>query len=109
MNSATVVYRAAEPAQPPPPPTAACTLVIFGASGDLTRRLLTPALYNPACDRLLPAPFTIVGVARDEFSDADFRARLTAAVQQFNTRPSFDPAVWERVAGRMHYTSGEFD
>ena len=109
MSDATVVYRPADPAQQPPAPTAACTLVIFGASGDLTRRLLTPALYNLACDRLLPMPFTIVGVARDAFSDADFRARLTAAVQQFNTRPTFDPAVWERMAAGMYYTPGEFD
>src|SRR5258707_13138397 len=50
MSSAAVVYRPAAPAEQPPAPGAGCTLVIFGAAGDLTRRLLTPTLYNLACD-----------------------------------------------------------
>jgi glucose-6-phosphate 1-dehydrogenase len=108
-SSDTVVYRPADPAQQPPAPDAACTLVIFGASGDLTRRLVMPALYNLACDRLLPTPFTVVGVARDELSDDEFRGRLTSAVQHFNTRASFEPAIWDPLAVRMHYTAGDFE
>src|SRR4051812_17245781 len=53
-----------------------CVLVLFGASGDLTRRLLMPALYNLACDRLLPEQFAVVGVALDPLSDEQFRDRM---------------------------------
>src|SRR5207237_582967 len=81
-----------------PPLDGDCTLVIFGASGDLTQRLLMPAIYNLACDGLLPRHFAIVGVAKDEMSSAQFRDHLTAAIQKFKTRPTFDPAVWDRLA-----------
>ena len=60
--------RAAAPVADP------CLLVIFGASGDLTKRLLMPALYNLACDGLLPERFAIVGIAMDEMSTDEFRA-----------------------------------
>lgn len=45
-----------------------CTLVLFDASGDLTRRLLTPALYKLACDGLLPEPFGVVGVSKEDYT-----------------------------------------
>ena len=48
--------------------------MIFGASGDLTRRLLMPAFYNLVCDGLLPRQCSIVGIARDDFSTEQFRA-----------------------------------
>ena len=60
-----------------------CALVIFGASGDLTKRKLFPALYSLACRRLLPEKFGIVGVARTEESDDQFREAMKAAVQEF--------------------------
>ena len=53
-----------------------CALVIFGASGDLTRRKLFPALYSLALRRLLPEQFAVVGVARSEESDDEFRERM---------------------------------
>src|SRR6185312_3179175 len=53
-----------------------CILVIFGASGDLTKRLLMPALFNLACDRLLPGRFAIVGIAMDEMTTEQFRAKM---------------------------------
>src|SRR5207302_5877630 len=59
-----------------------CILVIFGASGDLTQRKLFPALYSLAFRRLLPEHFAVVGVARTEESDDNFRDRMKQAVQQ---------------------------
>jgi glucose-6-phosphate 1-dehydrogenase len=85
-----------------------CILVLFGASGDLTKRLLMPALYNLCADKLLPEHFAIVGVARDELSSEQFRERLTADIQRFSTRQPFDPHNWERIASRMHYLPADF-
>jgi len=92
-----------------PPHDGDCTLVIFGASGDLTQRLLMPAIYNLACDGLLPRHLAIVGVAKDEMSSAQFRDHLTAAIHKFKTRPTFDPAVWDRLVSGMYYTHGTFE
>ncbi len=62
-----------EPARGTVPPGEPCLIVIFGASGDLTKRLLMPAFYNLTCDGLLPEQFAIVGIALDELSTDDFR------------------------------------
>ena len=58
-----------------------CALVIFGASGDLTRRKLFPALYSLALRQMLPERFGIVGVARSQETDDEFRERMKEAVQ----------------------------
>src|SRR5262245_37078385 len=89
-------------------PADPCIMVIFGASGDLTKRLLMPALYNLECDGLLPKRFAIAGLALDPFSTDEFRARMSADIRQFNTRPEFKPAVWDQFVTRLHYLSGEF-
>src|SRR5271154_6487415 len=85
-----------------------CILVIFGASGDLTKRLLMPALYNLSCDGLLPAQFAIIGVAMDELTTDSFRERLNLEIKSFNTRGSFDQAVWDNLSKRLHYIAGKF-
>ena len=85
-----------------------CILVIFGASGDLTKRLLMPALFNLACDRLLPGRFAIVGIAMDEWTTDEFRARMSEGVQQFGTRAPFDADTWSEFVERLHYTPGNF-
>lgn len=69
-------------AQPDP-----CCFVIFGASGDLTRRLLIPALYNLAASDLMPERFALIGVARGEETTENFRAALEAGLKEFATRP----------------------
>ena len=61
----------------------ACTLVIFGAAGDLTKRLLMPALYNLARTGLLPDNFALIGVDRADMSDESFRAHVAQAVTAF--------------------------
>src|SRR5579871_6486849 len=64
-------------------PADPCSFVIFGASGDMAHRLLVPALYNLAVGGLLPEAFAIIGVARGDKSDDDFRAGLETALRQF--------------------------
>jgi glucose-6-phosphate 1-dehydrogenase len=109
MAEQTLVYQVADsPPTGTPAPDGTCTLVIFGASGDLTWRLLVPALYNLACDRLLPEGFAVVGVARDTLPLEHFRERLSAGMQRFNTRSTLDAAVWQRLVDRFFYVQGEF-
>ncbi len=90
--------RAAEP----------CAVVIFGASGDLTKRKLVPALYHLAQNRLLPAEFAVVGVARREVSDEKFREQMRESVAEFSGEP-LDEAVWESFAKGLYYVTGSFD
>ena len=85
-----------------------CILAIFGASGDLTKRLLMPALYNLACDGMLPDHLAIVGMALDEMSTDAFRERISQDVARFNTRKDFDAAVWDKLRTRLYYESGQF-
>ncbi len=84
-----------------------CALVIFGASGDLTRRKLVPALWSLAVRDLLPEQFGIVGVARTAETDAQFRARMKDSVREFGRDP-LDEKVWKRLAAGMRYVSTDF-
>ncbi len=87
---------------------APCIMVIFGASGDLTRRKLIPALYNLALERLLPVGFTVVGFARHEEDDESFRQKMRAAVDEFSRRTPVDEAVWESFSQGLFYVRGDF-
>ena len=83
-------------------------LVIFGASGDLTQRKLIPGLYSLAHEGLLPSGQTIVGIARAEVSDEQFRANMRKACDEHaRTRP-VDDAIWETFAKGLFYVQGEF-
>src|ERR1039458_7351847 len=93
---------AAEPGRLPAPPPAA--LVIFGATGDLTKRKLVPALYALAVDGLLPKHFTVIGAARSELTDDQFRTAMRDAVTRF-ARLRLDEEVWSRFAEGLHYAS----
>jgi glucose-6-phosphate 1-dehydrogenase len=84
-----------------------CAMVIFGASGDLTKRKLFPALYSLAFRQLLPEQFAVLGVARTEETDDAFRERMKAAVQEFG-RDEFRDDVWERLAAGMRYVTADF-
>ena len=83
-------------------------MLIFGASGDLTKRLLVPALYNLACDGLLPANFALLGTAMDPLTTDSFRARMSEDIKKFHTRKDFDQAVWDDLVGRFNYIQGGF-
>jgi glucose-6-phosphate 1-dehydrogenase len=84
-----------------------CALVIFGASGDLTRRKLVPAIWSLAVRDMLPDRFGILGVARTEGSDEDFRARMRDAVEEFGQTP-IDEKLWKRLAAGMRYVCTDF-
>src|SRR5215510_12467921 len=77
------------------PPAGPCCLVIFGASGDLTHRLLVPALYNLAAGGLLPDAFAIIGIGRRKMSNDAFRSDLALALRRFAIR-----GIDERTAAR---------
>jgi glucose-6-phosphate 1-dehydrogenase len=82
-------------------------LVIFGATGDLARRKLLPALYNLAHQGALPERFELVGVSRREQPNDDYRAIVREAVERFSrTRP--DPAVLDGLLEDVRYISGTF-
>jgi glucose-6-phosphate 1-dehydrogenase len=81
-----------------------CAVVIFGASGDLTRRKLFPALYALAYRRLLPERFGIVGVARTEQSSRAFASAMRKGVREF-ARDPFDREVWEWLAAGIRYVA----
>jgi glucose-6-phosphate 1-dehydrogenase len=82
------------------------TIVIFGASGDLTVRKLVPALYNLHRRGRLKAPFQIVGVSRSPMSHAEFRAKMREGVRQFSAEHD-DPAAWEAFAQHVYYEAGD--
>jgi glucose-6-phosphate 1-dehydrogenase len=82
-------------------------LAIFGASGDLTQRKLLPALYALAYRHLLPAEFSVVGVARTAMSTEEFRERMRQAVME-HARDPFSEDVWEALAEGIRYVGTDF-
>ncbi len=97
------------------PPAGPCAMVIFGAGGDLTKRLVTPALYNLACTRLLPDNFLILGIDHVEGSDQTMRDKLTETMKGFvGGTGEFDPSkldmkAWSWLTERMFYLQGDFE
>src|SRR5262245_34077342 len=91
------------------PPDDDCLLVIIGATGDLTKRLLLPSLYNLACDNLLPNNFAIIGVGRSAGTTESFRDQMSKDIKTFNTRPDFDQGVWSQFVTQLHYASVSYD
>ena len=85
-----------------------CAMVIFGASGDLTKRLLMPAIYNLACDELLPHNFAVIGTALTDLSHEGFRDQLSKDIREFATR-DFDEKVWNELVSGLYYVPGSFD
>jgi glucose-6-phosphate 1-dehydrogenase len=85
-----------------------CVMVIFGAAGDLTKRKLIPALYNLKKSNLLPDNFAVIGVARAEMNDQEFRNRLRDDLHELAPE-DVDPAPWKWLEERLYYLSGDFD
>src|SRR5579862_7325643 len=85
-------------------PGDACAMVIFGASGVLTKRKLIPALYNLAKDNLLSKEFALIGFARNEMTNEQFRERLAADIKEFATT-DVDPELWGWFSERIYYIS----
>jgi glucose-6-phosphate 1-dehydrogenase len=89
-----------------------CVMVIFGGSGDLTKRLLVPALYNLACDGLLSDNFAVLGVGRSKITDDEFRESMAGeenGLRQFHTRKEFDEAECEKLTNRFHFSSASIN
>ncbi|GJD72793.1 glucose-6-phosphate dehydrogenase [Methylobacterium goesingense] len=105
------VAETGEPVAKAPP----CTLVIFGAGGDLTKRLLMPALYNLASGGLLDDAVRIIGVDHNANTDEGWRQALSDTMQSFTTdRTSefhpdhIDPEAWGFIRERLHFRQGDF-
>ncbi len=91
------------------PTPGATTLVIFGASGDLTRRKLLPALYNLSRGQRLPARFSVLGVARSPLGDDGFRRQFVGGLREFVGEAAVRDEVASSFTERLHYVAGELD
>ena len=91
-----------------PPQADPCAFVVFGATGDLTRRKLLPSLYHLRANGLLPRDFTFVGVARRPLDDEGYRAQAERAVRELGGG-TVDPALWKAFAEGLHYVQGDFE
>ena len=85
-----------------------CAMVIFGVSGDLTRRKLIPALYNLASQQLLSREFAVVGIGRTPMTTEEARKKYSEDFKQFATG-AIDPDLWEWFVRRLQYVSGDFN
>ena len=88
--------------------TSPALMVIFGASGDLANRKLLPALYKLSQQRLLQPNFVILGFARSQLTDTEFRLRARTSMVT-NSEVEFQHAAWEAFAPRLFYISGKYD
>ena len=86
-----------------------CTIVIFGASGDLTARKLIPALYQLFKEKQMPTDFRVVGFARREKTDASWRQELRTALDQFSRTKPVDEKVWHGFAEKLSYCQGDLN
>jgi glucose-6-phosphate 1-dehydrogenase len=84
-----------------------CSAVIFGANGDLTKRKLIPALYRLACERRLPAGFSVIGNSRTPMSDEAFREKMLEATKEFLENSDFEPDIWRDFAAGLYYEAGD--
>jgi len=84
-----------------------CTIVIFGASGDLTARKLVPALYHLLAERRMPNPFRIIGVARREKTDASWRDELKSALREYSRSGALEEKPWDDFAPNLFYCQGD--
>jgi glucose-6-phosphate 1-dehydrogenase len=84
-----------------------CALVIFGASGDLTKRKLVPAVYNLGLSRLLPSGFALIGVARRD--KPDFADEMKGNVAKFSRRKPLDDTTWHDLSQGITYVKGDFE
>ncbi len=87
----------------------ACTMVIFGAGGDLAKRKLFPAIYELAHQKLLSQDFALLGLVRDDMSDDEFRKELRESISGSDEIHGFDAGVFEWLASRAFAAKGDID
>jgi glucose-6-phosphate 1-dehydrogenase len=102
MESATQRPASSAAGQPAGP----CAAVIFGASGDLTKRKLLPALVNLATDQLLPKDFAVIGIARRPMSNEDFRRKIGDELRELMPKDQHE-SMWSWLEKRIYYLSGD--
>jgi glucose-6-phosphate 1-dehydrogenase len=90
------------------PSVSSCDLVIFGASGDLAKRKLMPAIYELAREKLLPEKFSLVGYARSEMSNEAYRAEFKDAIEKFARTKPIDQELWKKLEQRIFYVRGDY-
>ena len=84
-----------------------CTIIIFGASGDLTSRKFIPALYHLYEEKLLPQPFRIIGVARREKTSESWRDELLEDLRQYSRTKPIDETIWQSFSENLVYCQGD--
>jgi glucose-6-phosphate 1-dehydrogenase len=84
------------------------SIVIFGATGDLTRRKILPAFFTLFRQGLLTEQFNVIGFARRDWSDDTFRAEMRQGMEKFGQAP-FGTAAWDQFAVNLHYLRSDFD
>src|SRR5215211_7212815 len=84
------------------------TLVIFGATGDLAKRKLLPAIYNLAHEGALPERFNLIAVSRSDIPHEDYRAMMRESVQKYSRRKP-DDQVLDKLLDQVKYVPGTFD
>jgi len=90
-------------------PAGPCVIVIFGASGDLTMRKLIPALYNLSAEKLLPDEFAVIGFARKDLTNEQFREQLRGNLCQFVSCELNSPELQDWISQRLYYVQGDYD
>jgi glucose-6-phosphate 1-dehydrogenase len=93
----------------PLPTGDSCILVIFGASGDLTRRKLIPSLYNMACVGCMNPTFEVLGVGRTKMSSEQFRAKMREGASKSSDTRDFNEQHWNDFSKRLHYLDGDVE
>jgi glucose-6-phosphate 1-dehydrogenase len=89
--------------------TEPCTIVFFGASGDLFKRMLMPAIYNLRLNDILPANFGLIGFARSQYTDDEFREYCKQCVNEFSRSGPVKESLWNDLAQRISYITANFD
>src|ERR1700740_1679667 len=95
--------------QEPPPTGDSCVLIIFGASGDLTKRKLIPGLYNLACEGCMNPQFEVLGIGRTPMSSEEFRKKSGEAAAKSKDTRDFSESGWKDFEARLHYTVGDIN
>src|ERR1700682_4225358 len=86
-----------------------CVLVIFGASGDLTKRKLIPGLYNLSCVGCMNREFEVLGIGRTPMSSEEFRKKTGEAAAKSKDTRDFSESGWTDFEARLHYMAGEIN
>jgi glucose-6-phosphate 1-dehydrogenase len=105
--SSTATLEATKGLEPPLPKGESCLLVIFGGTGDLTRRKLIPALYDLACIGCTNPTFDVLGIGRTELTDDQFRERMHEGAAKSKDSRNYTESGWQGFAKRLHYLVGD--